>query len=617
MSLEAWLSLLVVGLLFAVLQFRRAPSTDILFLGGLVAVVMLGIITPTTALAGFANPAVLMIAALFVVAAGLRLTGVLNLIASRLLGGVQTASEAIARLSCVVLGLSAFVNNTPVVAMFVPMLVDWCRKRGVSPSRVLIPLSYLAIMGGTCSLIGTSTNIVVNGLLQAEQRVDDAKKLYSEPFRQQLVGMSLFEIGKVGLPCAAVGALYLLVFGGRLLPKRRGLIERLDEHRREYLVELLVTPECRLIGKSVGEADLRHLRGLFLIEIDRGEDVITPVTPSDKIQSGDRLVFTGVVTTIVDLVKIPGLVPAGAAEYPSAAKRRRSRWLFEAVISKSSPLIGTSIREAGFRQQYNAAVVAVHRNGARLPSKVGDIIIEPGDTLLLQTRTGFVEKYRHNPDFYLVAGVDGSQPQEHERAWIAIVLVVGLILWLALASTIFSCSMAALAIASLAVAGLMVVTRCVSVAAAREAIDLQVLVTIAAALGLGKALTESDAARAIAAVLVEMVGPAHPYLLLAVLYVLAIVFTELITNVAVAAMLFPLAVAMASASGLSPRPFVMAIAMAASLSFVTPIGYQTNLMVMGPGGYKPRDYMRIGLPLTLIVSLVALLLIPRIWPFAL
>ncbi|MEA1952110.1 MAG: SLC13 family permease [Planctomycetota bacterium] len=617
MSLEAWLSLLVVGLLFAVLQFRRAPSTDILFLGGLVAVVAMGIISPATALAGFANPAVLMIAALFVVAAGLRLTGVLDLIGSRLLGSAQTAGGAIARLSCVVLSLSAFVNNTPVVAMFVPMLVDWCRKRGVSPSRVLIPLSYLAIMGGTCSLIGTSTNIVVNGLLQAEQRVDDANKLYSEPFCRQLDGMRLFEIGRVGVPCAAVGALYLLIFGPRLLPKRRGLIERLNEQRREYMVELLVTSDCRLIGKTVVDADLRQLRGLFLIEIDRGDDVITPVTPSDVIQSGDRLVFTGVVTTIVDLVKIPGLVPASDSQDVGAPRRRRSRWLFEAVISKSSPLIGTSIRKAGFRQRYNAAVVAVHRNGARLPSKVGDIVIEPGDTLLLQTRTGFVERHRHNPDFYLVAGVDDSQPQEHERAWIAVALVVGLIIWLALGSMIFSCSMAALAIASLAVAGLMVVTRCVSVADARKAVDLQVLVTIAAALGLGRALTESGVAQSIAAVLVDLVGSAHPYLLLAVLYLLAIIFTELITNVAVAAMLFPLAVAMAAASGLSPRPFVMAIAMAASMSFVTPIGYQTNLMVMGPGGYKPRDYMRVGLPLTVLVSGVALLLIPRIWPFAL
>ena len=614
MSPQAWLSLVIVGLLFAVLQIRRAPSTDILFLGGLVAVVALGIIKPVTALAGFANPAVLMIAALFVVAAGLRLTGVLDLIGSHLLGRVQTAGGALARLSCVVLGLSAFVNNTPVVAMFVPMLVDWCRKRGVSPSRVMIPVSYLAIMGGTCSLIGTSTNIVVNGMLQqAEQRVDD----YSEPFREQLVGMSLFEIGQVGVPCAAMGALYLMFFGRRLLPKRRDLIERLDEQRREYLVELLVTPDCRLIGKSVEEADLRRLRGLFLIEIDRGDDVITPVAPSDVIRSGDRLVFTGVVTTIVDLVKIPGLVPASDTQYATMAKRRRFHWLFEAVISKSSPLIGTSIRKAGFRQRYNAAVVAVHRNGARLSSKVGDIVIEPGDTLLLQTRTGFVERHRHNPDFYLVAGVDGSQPQQHERAWIAIVLVVGLILWLALASTFFSCSMAALAVASLAVAGLMVVTRCVSVANAREAVDLQVLVTIAAALGLGRALTDSGAAQAIADVLVDAIGYAHPWLLLAVLYVLAIVFTELITNVAVAAMLFPLAVAMAAASGLSPRPFVMAIAMAASLSFVTPIGYQTNLMVMGPGGYKPRDYMRIGLPLTVLLSIVALLLIPQIWPFAL
>ena len=618
MSPEAWFSLSIAALLFVVLQFRRAPSTDILFVAGLLAVVAFGAISPATALAGFANPAVLMIASLFVVAAGLRLTGVLDLIGSRLMGAAKNTGGALARLTCVVLGVSAFINNTPVVAMLVPMLVDWCRKRGISPSRILIPVSYLAIMGGTCTLIGTSTNIVVNGLMQDEQRVDDSEHLYSSEFRRQLRGMTLFEIGRVGLPCAAVGSLYLLLVGRRLLPDRRDMIERLDAESREYLVELLVTPECRLIGKTVEEADLRQLRGLFLIEIDRGdENVITPVAPRDVIESGDRLIFTGVVTTIVDLVKIPGLEPTNDVEFGIADKSRRARMLFEAVISKSSPLIGMSIRRAGFRERYNAAVVAVHRNGARLPSKVGDIVIEPGDTLLLQTRTGFAERYRHSSDFYLVAGVADSRPPQLERARMAIILVTGLIVWLAVSSTFFNCSMASLAMASVAAAVLMVLSRCLSVADAREAVDLQVLITIAAALGMGRALTESGAAQAVAGMLVDAVGSSHPYLLLAVLYLLAIVFTELITNVAVAAMLFPLAVAMAAASGLSPRPFVMAIALAASLSFITPIGYQTNLMVMGPGGYKPRDYLRAGLPLTVLVSLVALVLIPRIWPFAL
>ena len=620
MSTEAWLSVLVVLGVFAGLQLRRGAGTDLLFLAGIVAVVAMGVLPPTEALAGFANPAVMMIGALFVVAAGLRSTGVLDRVGHHLLGTVQTAGAATARLALTVTGISAFVNNTPVVAMLVPVVLDWCRKRGVSPSRLLIPISYLAILGGTCTLIGTSTNIVVNGMLQDEYLAGNTHGVaseQSEAFHEQLRGMTLFEIGQVGLPCTIAGVIYLLLLGRHRLPNRTEMIEQLDEQRREYLVELMVQPDCRLIGKTIQEAGLRQLRGLFLIEIDREEDVITPVTPGDVIHAGDRLIFTGVVTTIVDLVKIPGLVPAADITYEIQPKQRQMRRLSEAVISKSSPLIGATVREAGFRQLYNAAVVAVHRNGTRLPNKVGDIVLEEGDTLLLQTRTGFDRRFRHSRDFYLVAGVADSQPRRHDRAWLATALVLVLILWLSMSTWLGAGSMGSLAMAAVAVAGLMVVSRCLSAADARAAIDLQVLITIAGALGLGRALTESGAAEAIAGALVRGVGSGHPYVLLAVLYIVALIFTELITNVAVAAMLFPLGVAMAAASGLSPRPFVMAIALAASLSFITPIGYQTNLMVMGPGGYQPRDYLKAGWPMVAVVTTVALLLIPRIWPFAL
>ncbi|MBN2023605.1 MAG: anion permease [Pirellulales bacterium] len=614
MPTEGWLSLLVTAAVFAGLQISRGGSTDLLFAGGLVAVVVLGVIPPESALAGFANPAVLMIGALFIVAAGLRGTGVLDAIGHRLLGTALDARGALVRLSVAVAGISAFVNNTPVVAMFVPTVIDWCRRRGVSPSRLLIPLSYLAILGGTCTLVGTSTNIVVNGLLQDEH----AARADGDPaFRRQLRGMSLFEIGWVGLPCTVVGALYLLLIGRRRLPDRTELIERLDEQRREYLVEMLVRDDCRLIGQTVERAGLRHLRGLFLIEIDRDGEILTPVAPEDVIRAGDRLVFTGVVTTIVDLVKIPGLVPAGDIAYEIHPAQRGARRLSEAVVSSSSPLVGRTVREAGFRRLYNAAVVAVHRNGARLPSKVGEVVLEVGDTLLLQTRAGFPDQFRHSADFFLVADVEGSEPRRSDRAWLAGALVAGLIGWLGASTALGAGSMPGLALAALAVAGLMVVSRCLSMAEARAAVDLQVLVTIACALGLGHALTESGAAGAIAQGLVGAVGSSHPYVLLAAMYLLALVFTELITNVAVAAMLFPLAVATAAASGLSPRPFVMAVALAASLSFVTPVGYQTNLMVMGPGGYKPRDYFRVGWPLGLLLAVVAVALIPQVWPFGL
>ncbi|MBN2473400.1 MAG: SLC13 family permease [Pirellulales bacterium] len=624
-----WISLLVTAAVFLAM-WRRGGPTDLLFLGALVVVTVCGVITPDQALAGFANPAVITIGSLFVVAAGLRSTGVLDQVGYRLLGTARTATAALVRLTYVLVGVSAVVNNTPVVAMFVPVVLDWCRRRGISPSRLLIPVSYLAILGGTCTLVGTSTNIIGHGLLTDAYQVEaqharEGRRRYSPEFHAQLRGMKFWEIGQVGLPCALIGSVYLLVLGRRFLPNRTELIEQLDERRREYLVEMLVKPECRLIGKTVEEAGLRHLRGLFLVEINRSGEVIAPITPSDVIRDGDRLVFTGVVTTIVDLEKIPGLVPAADFTYAIHPQERQQRHLAEAVLSRSSPLIGRTVREAAFRQRYNAAVVAVHRSGERLPSKIGDIELQAGDTLLLQTQREFTTRYRHSRDFYLVANVEGSQPRRHDRAWLALALVVALIVWLVAASMLdeglVPSGLVSPAVAAITIAGLMLACRCLRPDEARSEIDLQVLVTIAGALGLGAALRESGAAERIAAALVDAISTCprtvFPYLLLATIYALTVVFTETISNNAVAAMLFPIAVATAAAAELNPRPFVMAILLAASLSFLTPIGYQTNLMVMGPGGYQPRDYLRAGWPLTLLAAATAMVLIPMWWPFAL
>lgn len=636
MSLEAWISLAVAAAVFGLLQWRRGIPPDLLFLGGMAAVTLLGVITPAEALAGLANPAIVTIGALFVVAAGLRSTGVLDWVGNWLLGGAATVSAALVRLTGALIGLSAFINNTPVVAMFVPVCLDWCRRRGISPSRLLIPVSYLTMLGGACTLIGTSTNVIVNGLLKEEwtrRQAQLAPGQRPDPFHHALSEMSLFEIGRVGFPCAVAGSLYLLLIGRRLLPDRTELVEQFGEQRREYLVEMLVEPTCRLAGRTVEQAGLRHLRGLFLVEIDRGDQIITPVAPNDVILAGDRLIFTGVVSTIVDLEKIPGLTPAADSAYALHPVQRQQRYLAEAVVSRSSPLVGRTIREANFRRLYNAAVVAVHRNGARLPSKIGDVVLQPGDTLLLQTRPEFASAFRNNRDFYLVAAVEGYQPRRRNRAWVALGLMALLVAWLGATPWLSGVNLpeafarlaghdrlppglASPAVAALVVAGLMVLLRCLPVDEARVAIDLQVLLTIIGALALGRALSESGAARWLAESAVAAAGN-HPFVLLVFVFLLAALLTEVITNAAVAAMLFPLAVALAEAGGLSPRPFVMAIALGASMCFLTPVGYQTNLMVLGPGGYVPRDYLRVGWPMTLVVGATVVLLVPWVWPFQL
>jgi di/tricarboxylate transporter len=401
------------------------------------------------------------------------------------------------------------------------------------------------------------------------------------------------------------------------LPNRVDLLESIGEYRRDYLVEMLVLENCRLVGQTVEQAGLRNLPGLFLIEIDRRNEVITPVTPRDRIEAGDRLIFTGVVSTIVDLEKIPGLVPAVDTAYETDPASRQRRHLTEAVLSNSSPLIGSTVKEAKFRQLYNAAVLAVHRNGVRMTNKVGSIQLEPGDTLLLQTGTEFVNNFRNSRDFYLVSSVADDRPRRHDRVWVSLGLLAVLVAMLTITSWMAhggAIPAEMTAIIAVLIALSMVGTRCLTMAQARSSFELQVLLTIAAALGLGRALEQSGAAESIAAGIISVAGDQNPLLLLVITYVLTLVFTEMITNTAVAALMFPMALAVAQKAGFVERPFIMAIALAASCSFITPIGYQTNLMVMGPGGYRPVDFLKVGLPLTVLVMATALTLIPVIWP---
>ena len=619
---EGWIAIGVTVLIFFDMQRRRTGSVDMLFLAGLVAVTMTGVLTVEQALAGFANQAVVMIAALFAASAGLRVTGALDWLGNRLLGGATTERAALVRLAAAVVPSSAFILNTPLVAMLTPVVVDWCRQRSISPSRLLIPLSYFTIIGGVCTLIGTSTTVVINGLLA---RMSAGELERNPDLAAQISELSFFELTAVGVPLSLIGATYMLFLAPRRLPNRTDMIEQFDEHRRDYLVEMHVQPSCPLIGKTVQSAGLRHLPGLFLIEISRGDETITPVSPDDIIRANDQLVFTGVVTTIADLERIPGLVPAVDTSFETRPEHRVRRELTEAVLSRTSPLIGLTVRESNFRRRYNAAVVAVHRNGERLTNKVGSIRLEAGDTLLLQTRNEFVESHRNSRDFYLVSRVGKTTARRHDRALLAGLLFFGLILWLTITSLLPDVvafgNLTSKSIAAIAVALAMVATRCMTSSEARSAIDLQVLLTIGAALGIGEALDVSGAAEWLASSLVDAtaalgIAPAwKPYVLLAIIYVLSQLFTETVTNIAVASIMIKIAVQVALVGGYDPRPFIIAVTLAASLSFITPIGYQTNLMVMGPGGYQPRDYWRVGWPLAALLTISALLLIPMIWEF--
>ena len=609
-SWQAPLTITVTALIFVFLQMQKKASTDVLFLCGLLVVTASGILTPEQAFSGFSNVAILTIAGLLAITAGLRITGVLDWIGHKLLGTATTEKQAIFRLSAVTTVASAFLLNTAVVAMMMPVVVSWCRRRGISPSRLLMPISYLAILGGICTLIGTSTTLVVNGELQHLASNGISLTRGVEP-------LSMFELTAIGLPCAVIGVVYMLTIMPKLLPQRTGIIQQLGQQRREYLVEMHVDDDCPLINKSIKEAELRHLEGLFLIEIDRDDHIITPVAPDNILRSGDQLVFTGAIETIVELERFPGLSPATEI----SPQQHPQRHLTEVVLSRKSPLLSTTVRAARFRQRYDAAVVAIHRAGERLTGKVGDTTLEAGDTLLLQTGTDFSQTHQHSPDFYMVSSVQGSEPRQTNKAKTASLLLIILLLWLVIAS-IFSpawsntslLGLASPAVAALTIAILMVLTRCLKMSDARSSINLQMLITIGAALGLGKALQESGAATEIATTIFTFAGN-NPLVILIALYILTVVLTETISNNAVAAMLLPLAIEIAATGDWNARPFIFTITIAASLSFVTPIGYQTNLMVMGPGGYRANDYFRCGLPLAILMGICATTLIPIVAQF--
>jgi len=584
-----WLTIIVT--LLVLFALGKEKPADMVFAGAIVFLSLCGVITAEQAFSGFVSSSLLMVAALFLVTAGLKETGVVDLIGAKVLGPARSELGGLIMLATFAVVTSAFLNNTPIVAMLIPVVLAWCRRQHVAPSKLLIPLSFMTILGGCCSRIGTSTNLVVDGLM----------------IKEGMVEMGFFEIAWAGIPCAVIGLVYMLTIGRSLLPERKELLEQLGDARREYLVEMVVTPACRLVGQSIEAAGLRRLPGLFLIEVDRRGAIIAPVSPDTVLEANDRLVFTGIVETIVDLKKIQGLEPAAETTDQSAQEQRRRR-LCEVVVSRSSPLVGQTVREAQFRSHYNAAIVAIHRNGARLATKIGDVKLESGDTLLMQTGPNFVQAHRNNPDFYLVSDVEGSQPLRHERWQMSLLIFAGLlgVMFLGKGQTAM--------LGAFIAGGLMIVTRCMSAADGRQAIDWQILIAIGASFGLGTALEESGAAKFLSTQLVQLTQPFGPYATLAAIYFVTMVLNELITNNGAAALAFPFCIEAARLTHCNPRPFVMAVALAASFAFASPVGYQTHMMVFGPGGYRFMDFVKVGVPLNLIMWVMCVILIPMIWP---
>jgi di/tricarboxylate transporter len=586
---QAWFSMAATLGVLLVLVFTRL-SADVVFITGLGALLVCGVLDMKSALAGFSAPGMITVGLLYIVVTGLQETGALTWISHRVLGHPKGIRAAQVRLLTPVLGLSAFLNNTPVVAMFIPVVTEWCRRLRISPSKLLIPLSYASIFGGICTLIGTSTNLVVNTMVQT--------RFHNE-------GLGMFEVTKIGLPCALFGIAYMLLAGKRLLPERKPAQE-VFENPLEYTLELEVSEKSPLIGNSIEKSGLRSLPGAFIAELIRGEQVISAVSPEEILRQSDRLVFVGNIESVRTLYKQQGLRPAPGQLFKLDAPRHQ-RLLVEAVVSHSCPLVGKTIREGRFRNLYNAVVIAVARNGERLRGKIGDIRLRTGDLLLIESHGGFVPRMRDSRDFYLISGVENTTLRRFEKAPLAVAVLLAMV-----GAVTFN--ILDMLTASLVAAIAMLALRCCSISQARSSIEWDVLIVIAAALGFGAALDQTHAAEAIAGGLLSLVHE-RPWLALAMVYLVTTFFTEIITNNAAAALVFPIAMSTVDRLHVNPMPFIFCIMIGASASFATPIGYQTNMMVYGPGGYRFGDYFRFGVPLNILLGIVAVILAPLIWPF--
>jgi di/tricarboxylate transporter len=589
MTGEAWFTLAVVVLTVGLLAVDRFPP--VLVMGGaLVVLFVVGVIDEEQALGGFSNEAPVTVAALYVLAGAANVTGAFDGAVARVLGHAQRRPrDDLARVCIPSAALSAFIANTPLVSMLAPRVVGWSQRTGRSPSRYLMPLSYAVIFGGCITLIGTSTNLFVSDLME----------------EAGLEPLSLFEITPVGLPLAIAGVALIVALGPRLLASRSTPYDDLSEHAREFMVEMVVASGSPVAGLTVAEAGLRNLEGVFLVELERDGQRVSPVSPEQQLEPGDRLMFAGNVDRVVDLHRTPGLVSAEERHFRT--ERDPERHFYEAVIGGGSELVGTTLKEVGFRGRYGATVLAVHRAGERLKAKLGEVRLRPGDVLLVLGGPDFHSRFRDHRDFALVAALTEAKPVRREQARVVEAVIVALIV-------VAGTGMLDLLKASLLVAFGLVAFRVITLWEARRAVDLDVILLMATSFGLGLAIEESGLADEIATLVVDGFEPLGDIGILAGILVATMLMTELLSNNAAAALMFPIAMATAQQAGLDPRSFAVTILFGATLSFLTPIGYQANTLVWGMGGYRYGDFARLGAPLTVTVLVLTVALVPIAFP---
>jgi di/tricarboxylate transporter len=603
LSVDAWITVgVVLGLVAALVSDLGRP--DLVLLSGLSALLVTGVVSPQQAFAGFSNSAVLTVGALYIVAAGVQHTDALSQLDRLLFANTDRLSPLLARFMGPTAFLSGLLNNTPIVAMLTPRLQEWADEQNIPASKLMIPLSYAAITGGMTTLVGTSTNLIVAGLMEAEGY---------EP-------LHLFDVTWIGIPSALAVIAYFVLGGHRLLPDRGTSAPAVEEELDENMFEVKVTIQSPIIGQTVAEAGLRDLGDAYLTHVRRGKQVLQ-ATPRLTLEQGDVLTFNGRLAARERLLKRPGLkrtLPS-PGEREDDPVRYETLPLYEAVIAESSNLVGSTLGEANFREEYQGVVLGIQRENEPVTGPVGTTRLQAGDLLIVEAPSDFEQRWSSGSrdEFYLVAprdgraltATDGRDDDDDNRdalAPLALALTGAMVLSAAV-------GLAPIVTAAFVAALLMILTGCVTAAEAQRALNVQVLVVIAAALGVGKAIETTGLAQQVAEGVLGVTAGYGPVVTLVAIYLLTNLLTELITNNAAAVLMLPISMATASTLGAPPIAFGLIVAIAASASFLTPIGYQTNLMVMGPGGYRFSDYAKVGWPATLLVMTISVTIISLVW----
>lgn len=573
--------------MFIALVREWLPAEVTVFLA-LSSLILTNILSPAEALTGFANTSVHTVANLFILGAAVAKTRLLHGVVERLLLGTHSISNTLIRIMLPTGVISAFLNNTPIVAILLPTIQKWAVSKEINPSKLLIPLSYAAIMGGTITLIGTSTNLLIQGLM----------------VEKGLLGFQMFDFAYFGIPIMFAGIIYFSIIGHRFLPNRKQNITMFKEEKHLFLHYYKVENHSPIIGKTITEAMLRNLNYLYLIEIIRGQEIKAPVDQEEKIISEDILVFSGNPNGILTADKYLGLRKCSSSEISKLSTSETT--LYEVTIPSSSSLIDKRIKDIHFRSKYHAVILGVKRKGNVISSGVGNEVVRQGDTLILLANKKFPTIWGDSDDFYLMAPStkDKSKRMREKRILIGILLFI---LFMAIFQILPIYKLALLSTT------LLILTNMINIAEALKSINWKVIILMGSSIGIGKAVESTGLAYYISLLLLKLENIFGFIGILILYYLLTTLLTEVLNNLATAALMFPIGFALSDALALDPMIFAMITAIAASCSFLTPIGYQTNMLVYGPGGYKFTDFIKAGFPLSIICMLLTVFLACMKW----